>query len=385
MWRQVTIGEEFHTVTGSTPPKNNPDNYGDYISLVKPPELLNAEIGDTSDNLSKTGALNARLLVKGAVLVSCIGNLGKVGLATRQLSCNQQINAIIPNEKTDSRFLFYLALSPWFQSQLHTLASGTTVQIVNKSRFNSIKACIPPLDEQKRIVAILDQAFEGIDKAIANTEQNLINARELFESVLQQAFTKHKADAPSRSLAEIATNLDKKRVPITKSKREAGDVPYYGASGVVDYVRDYIFDGDYLLVSEDGANLLARTYPIAFSISGKSWVNNHAHILEFQSQVTQKYAELYLNSISLVPFVSGMAQPKLNQKKLNTIPIPVPSAEDQRQLVNKMDRIGRDVRTLAKQNGTKLTALKELKQSLLQKAFSGELTGATAQEAAKVA
>ncbi|MEG0167721.1 MAG: restriction endonuclease subunit S, partial [Ruthenibacterium sp.] len=79
--------------------------------------------------------------------------------------------------------------------------------------------------------------------------------------------------------------------------REAGDIPYYGASGIVDYVKDYIFDGDYLLISEDGANLLARSTPIAFSVSGKTWVNNHAHVLKFDEYATRRYVEMYFNSI----------------------------------------------------------------------------------------
>ena len=89
------------------------------------------------------------------------------------------------------------------------------------------------------------------------------------------------------------------RKPVTSGNREAGNIPYYGASGIVDYVKDYIFDGDYLLISEDGANLLARNTPIAFSISGKNWVNNHAHILRFNNRITQRYVEIYLNSIDL--------------------------------------------------------------------------------------
>lgn len=140
-----------------------------------------------------------------------------------------------------------------------------------------------------------------------------------------------------KSLSEISENLDSKRVPITKSKRISGNIPYYGASGIVDYVHDYLFDEDLLLVSEDGANLVARTYPIAFSISGKTWVNNHAHVLRFQDETTRKYVEYYLNSISLLDFISGMAQPKLNQKKLNSIPIPIPSLQEQKQIVKILD------------------------------------------------
>lgn len=131
-----------------------------------------------------------------------------------------------------------------------------------------------------------------------------------------------------RPLGELAENLDFMRKPITSGFRESGKIPYYGASGVVDYVKDYIFDGDFLLVSEDGANLLARNTPIAFSISGKTWVNNHAHVLKFNTYTERRFVDIYLNSIDLTPYISGAAQPKLNQKSLNSIPIPIPCPEN---------------------------------------------------------
>ena len=129
------------------------------------------------------------------------------------------------------------------------------------------------------------------------------------------------------TLNQISDNCDRQRKPVTKGKRTTGKYPYYGASGVVDYVSEYIFDGDYLLVSEDGANLLARSTPIAFSISGKTWVNNHAHVLKFTSYELRKYVENYLNSIDLSKYISGGAQPKLNQDNLNKITIPIPNIE----------------------------------------------------------
>jgi type I restriction enzyme S subunit len=126
-------------------------------------------------------------------------------------------------------------------------------------------------------------------------------------------------------------------VPITKAVRTAGEYPYYGASGIVDYVADYIFDEDPLLISEDGANLLARSTPIAFPASGKYWVNNHAHILKFQDATIQRFVELYLESIPLDEYITGAAQPKLNQKALNSIPIPVPPLPEQKRIVAFLD------------------------------------------------
>src|SRR5690606_6642742 len=125
--------------------------------------------------------------------------------------------------------------------------------------------------------------------------------------------------------------------------------------------------------SEDGANLLARTSPIAFSISGKTWVNNHAHVLKFTNVITQKYVEANRNSIRIDDYVSGMAQPKLNQKMLNKIPIPVPSLENQQTIVRQLDALRAETQKLEAVYQKKIDDLEELKKSILQKAFKGEL------------
>ena len=220
-------------------------------------------------------------------------------------------------------------------------------------------------------------------KAKENAEKNLQNSKELFESYLQSVFAppslklrtgkESGKDWETKKLNEISENLDSQRVPITKKVRSSGKYPYYGASGVVDYVGEYIFDNDLLLVSEDGANLLARTYPIAFSITGKSWVNNHAHVLKFEKVESQKFVEYYLNSIKLDPYVSGMAQPKLNQKMLNSIPVPYPPYSEQKLILKKLDNLSVETKKLEKIYEQKLADLEELKKSVLSKAFQGEL------------
>ena len=171
-------------------------------------------------------------------------------------------------------------------------------------------------------------------------------------------------------IADLAKNLDSQRIPITKNKRESGSIPYYGASGIVDYVADYIFDEDLLLISEDGANLLARTYPIAFSVTGKTWVNNHAHVLRFNSPIKQKYIEYYLNSIKLDDYVSGMAQPKLNQKMLSSITIPIPPLPEQQQIVAILDKAFAAIDKAKANIERNLQNAKELFQSELNQIFS---------------
>lgn len=272
----------------------------------------------------------------------------------------------------DRVFCRYLYFS---LSYLHSQVKFDWVRKAHPSVIRSVYTAIPlpSLDEQKRIVAILDQAFAALDRARALAEANLADVEGLFESALKEAFSSH-LDWPTKFLPEISENLDRRRVPITKDERQPGNVPYYGASGVVDQVAGHIFDDDLLLVSEDGANLLARTYPIAFSISGKSWVNNHAHVLRFDDPDTQEYVRLYLNSISLEPYVSGMAQPKLNQKALNQIPIPFPDEDRRAAIVAGAATLREHCNVLSQNYSAQLTDLANLRQSLLQKAFSGQLT-----------
>lgn len=170
----------------------------------------------------------------------------------------------------------------------------------------------------------------------------------------------------TKTLAELAENLDNRRVPVTEKDRTKGNIPYYGASGIVDYIRDFIFDEDLLCISEDGANLRARTAPIAFSISGKTWVNNHAHVLRFDSKCVQKIVEDYLNSISLEDYLTGMAQPKLNRAMLDTIPVPVPQDDDEQQAVS--DCLS-SLDNLITAQSQKIDAIKIHKKGLIQQLF----------------
>jgi len=178
-----------------------------------------------------------------------------------------------------------------------------------------------------------------------------------------------------KTLNQVADNLDSKRIPITKSIRSEGTIPYYGASGIVDYVEDYLFDEDLLCVSEDGANLLARTYPIAFPITGKTWVNNHSHVLRFRNSDTRKFVEFYLNSIKLDDFISGMAQPKLNQSMLNKIPIPLPPLPEQQRIVAILDEAFAAIAKAKSNAQQNLKNAKELFESYLQGVFENKGEG----------
>jgi len=304
----------------------------------------------------------------GDILMSVRAPVGPVNLATQNICIGRGLAAIRAGKNIDKEFLYNFLIK--HENEIEGNA-GAVFNSINKTQIENIEIPLPPLPEQQRIVSVLDEAFAAIAKAKANAEQNLKNAKELFESYLQGVF--ENGNWETKTLNQISENLDSKRVPITKNKRKSGDIPYYGASGIVDYVADYLFDEDLLCVSEDGANLLARTYPIAFSISGKTWVNNHAHVLKFPNTITQKFVEVYINSIRIDDYVSGMAQPKLNQAMLNKIPIPLPPFKEQQTIVRQLDALRADTQKLEAVYQQKIDDLEELKKSILQKAFAGEL------------
>ncbi|MFN2360386.1 MAG: restriction endonuclease subunit S [Marinobacter sp.] len=121
--------------------------------------------------------------------------------------------------------------------------------------------------------------------------------------------------------------------------KRSGEFDYYGASGVIDNIDDYLFDVPLLLTGEDGASLINRSTPIAFIARGKYWVNNHAHVIDGISEDFLRFLCLYINAISLEPYITGTAQPKMNQAKMNSIPVPLPPEKEQIRIVQKVDEL----------------------------------------------
>ncbi len=140
---------------------------------------------------------------------------------------------------------------------------------------------------------------------------------------------------------DIVYSRDGERIPVSRDERSRREkiYDYYGASGVIDRIDGYLFDKPLLLIGEDGANLLNRSTPIAFIARGKYWVNNHAHVLDGIGDEFLKFIELTINATDLSPYVTGTAQPKMNQAKMNTIPVALPPLAEQHRIVAKVDEL----------------------------------------------
>ena len=153
-------------------------------------------------------------------------------------------------------------------------------------------------------------------------------------------------------LEDIVDVYNKKRKPLNSRQRQEmqGKYPYYGASGIFDYLNEYIFDGQYLLISEDGENLRSRQTPIAFIVNGKFWVNNHAHIIKGKGELMDEYLELYFKYLNIDPWITGAVQPKLNKENLLSIPIRIPADENERiEITKTLSNLDKKI-TLLRQN-----------------------------------
>lgn len=272
------------------------------------------------------GGLNGYLptfeFEEAAVVLSSIGaRCGKCFLATGRWTSLANTQVILPDPaRADVRYLWYQ-----LNDESSWLRSGTAQPFIKPSTVKAREVFLPALNEQRRIADILDKADAIRRKrkeAIALTEELL---RSVFLDMFGDPVTNPKGWSV-RPLRDVTVNYDARRVPLKQSDRDMrhGEYPYYGASGVIDYLDDYLFEGEYLLIGEDGANLLTRTKPIGFIASGRFWVNNHAHVVTATGGLSLAYLVHLLHWINLAPYVTGSAQPKLNLTNFERIPIPVP-------------------------------------------------------------
>lgn len=178
-------------------------------------------------------------------------------------------------------------------------------------------------------------------------------------------------DLKEYNIEDIAEIHNDKRIPLSKMQREdrQGEFPYYGASGIIDFVDDYLFDGDYILISEDGENLKSRQTPIAFKASGKFWVNNHAHIIKGKSLFYNDLIIYYFKNLDLNPYITGAVQPKLNKSNLLSIPIFLPKdISEQKAIAEVLSGFDDKIDLLHRQNKT----LEQMAETLFRQWFIEE-------------
>ena len=229
---------------------------------------------------------------------------------------------------------------------------------------------VPDINEQKKI----GTCFHNLDSLIDLYRCRLDELNELKKGLLQKMFPRKGKNVPElrfpgftepwkrHNLGEIVSFMDAQRKPLEESDRAKGQYPYYGASGIVDYVADYIFDEELILLGEDGSNIIYRNFPVCFLASGKYWVNNHVHVLKAEPNMDNNFICISLEKKDYSRYSTGIGMPKLTQNACSKIPVMCPSYLEQKKIGDHF----RNIANLIKLYQRKLEEMNELKKGLLQ-------------------
>ena len=283
------------------------------------------------------------------------------------------LNVVMPNKDINSAFMAISISNGNSQRELAKKAQGKSVVHIHNEEIRNLIVPFPNKVEQDKIV----DYFTSLDHLITLHQRKCEQLQKLKKHMLQKMFPQNGSDVPEirfdgfteaweqRKLGECVEFLDTQRKPLEGAKRVSGPYPYYGASGIVDYVDGYLFDEELVLLSEDGANITDRNYPVCFLAAGKYWVNNHAHVLKILSENENNFICNSLERKDYTQYNTGMAMPKLNKKVCKSIPVECPSYEEQK----KIGDYFRTLDHLITLHQRKCENLKKIKKYMLQNMF----------------
>lgn len=431
-WIWTRLGDVAETITGTTPPKNDLRNYGNFIPFVKPSELCNCVVSVAEDNLSEKGAKLARICPANAVLVSCIGNLGKTGINSIPVAFNQQINAAMFPTQIFAKYGFYYLQT--VSSILKELSSATTVTIVNKSKFNTVPFPLPPLPEQHRIVAKIEELFTRLDAGIEALRKIQLQLKRYRHSVLKAAFcgdlTAEWRRAHKSELEPISFLLEKIKAERNKSGKykellllDTSDLPALpegwewvklSALGTLERGKskhrprndERLFGGKYPFIQTGdirNSGGVIRNYTQTYNEVGlqqsRLWAPNtlcitiaaniaETALLSFEACFPDSVVGFMANEFCEVKYVryyfelfkdkldsaaSATAQKNINLEILNRVAIPLCSLSEQRQIVGEIERHFSTAEETEKAIEQSTKQADRLRQSILKRAFEGKL------------
>lgn len=399
-WQLKKLGEVCEVVTGTTPPKSDMTNYGNEIPFFKPPHLWDNLIHTTEEKLSLNGAKKARVVPPNTVLVTCIGNLGRTGFVKREAAFNQQINAILENEKLIGKYLFYQAQSPSFRNQLERLATGTTVSIVNKKNFETIEIPVPPLETQHAIVSKIEELFSELDQGIADLKTAQAQLKVYRQSVLKHAF-EGKLTNKNVKEGELPEGwrieqLKKISSSIQYGYTESSSKEIIGPKflRITDIQNNYVDWNEVPFCKitpentekyrlKDGDLLFARTGATvgkSFLIKGEipdSVFASYLIRVRVSEKINDKYLSYFFNSPQYWEQITegqvGIGQPNVNGTKLGLLNIVLTSLEEQYLIVQEIESRLSVADKMEESIQESLQKAEALRQSILKKAFSGQL------------
>ena len=379
----MEINDVGRIITGKTPPTKNPEYYGSLMPFLTPSDIKTRKyVENTERSLSTEGIklLTSNILLPNSIAVTCIGSIGKIVYIKKNTITNQQINSVIPNKLIDPEFLYYFFKNN--EKLLKNLASGgSVVPILKKSLFSKIQINVFTIQSQRKIGKILSD--------LDNKIENLHNQNTILNQIVQSIFKSWFVDFDGMTefkdselgkipkgwkiekIKNVIKIFDKQRIPLSTMERmnRKGKYPYYGATSIIDYIDDYIFDGIFLLIGEDGSVIDENNLPFVQYVNGKIWVNNHTHIIQGKNEITTEFLTLFFKRLNIDPWITGTTQLKINQTNLLSIPIIIPDKIS----LKRFDRIAHPIFTHIIKNDMMNLSLTKIRDILLPKLLSGEL------------
>ena len=333
----------------------------------------------------------------GDLLITKDGTIGKVAIVdnlTTKASLNSGVLLIRPQVDYDKKFLFWVLQSDefWTWFKLKNAGNSTIVHLY-QGDFAEFSYTFPMVEEQKAIANYLDAQCSKLDSIIADLEKQIDTLQKYKKSLITETVTKGLDKSAQmkdsgiewigqipehwsvKRLKYVMNNFDSQRKPIEAQNRsQEGDVlyDYYGASGVIDKIDEYIFDETALLIGEDGANLVLRNLPLIYIAHGKYWVNNHAHILRPKKDSDLYYMAHQMEIIDYSLFITGSAQPKLSQENLNNVILVVPPLSEQKTMAEYLNEKVSNIDSIIQDKKKQLTIVQGHKKSLIYEYVTGK-------------
>ena len=386
-WKNIKLSALGDIVGGSTPSTKREDYYNGNISWITPKDLAGYNsryISRGERNITKAGldSCSAKIIPKNSILFTSRAPIGYIAIAENEVSTNQGFKSITPNDDTNFMFLYYLL--KYNKNKIESMGSGTTFKEVSGAVMKNIFVYAPEnIDEQESIaltLSCLDDKIElnaQMNKTLEEMAQAIFKSWFVdFDPFKDGEFEDSELGKIPKgwkvgTLGEIIELFDSKRIPLSSRVRENMDktYPYYGATSLMDYVDNYIFDGLYILLGEDGTVIDKNGYPILQYVWGKFWVNNHAHVMKAIGGFSDDSLYMLLRNTNVKSVVTGAVQLKINQSNLKSIKIIIPDKKYLTKYNDILDPIFRKKVSIFEES----ERLKNLRDYLLPKLMSGEI------------
>lgn len=377
-WLKTALIDIVELIGGGTPKTSKAEYWGGNINWLSVKDFNNENryVYSTEKTITEEGLNNSstKLLKKDDIIISARGTVGELAMITFPMAFNQSCYGIRAKEGIDSIFLYYLIKNS--VRKLKAITHGSVFDTITRDTFANIEVAIPDIKTQHRIAKML----ADIDDKVENNQRINNNLEQQAKALYKDWFFNFSPFSSDGNLpddwrlgtvGDIIQLHDSKRVPLSGAERDkmAKVYPYYGATSLMDYVDNYLFDGIYILLGEDGTVVDSLGFPILQYVYGQFWVNNHAHIITGKEGFSVEELYLFFSLTNIKSIVTGAVQQKVSQQNLKKVPAIIPSKEALGAFDEITQPIFAQIRNLKDENAN----LSQLRDTLLPKLMSGEL------------